>query len=210
MKLHPWQGPAYGEPNNLDLPSRLLLVGESHYGGGKPYHGFTAEVIKDCCIEQGNLRFFTNTAKVMLGPDWLQHTREHRASFYNSVAFYNFVQDVLGKIQERPTNEMWEFGRKAFIECLDCVQPSHIVVFGFSVWNELPNERFSQRSHLEAELCRHLPERYRNNQRHKNDGWIGQYEHSGGNALVMKAIHASRCSPAAWHCAARWFVHLNS
>lgn len=209
MKLLPWRGHSFGEPNNHDLPPRLLLVGESHYGGGIPYEGFTREVVKDCYIEHGNLRFFTNMVKVFLGPDWPQYTREHRASFYNTVAFYNFIQHVLGEVHEHPTSEMWEFGRKAFLHCLDCVQPSHIVVFGFRVWDELPDDRFTRHPQLEANISLHLPDQYKDNQGHERRGWIGQYQHSGGNGLVMKIIHASRCSPAAWHPAARWFVHLN-
>lgn len=170
MKLRPWRGPGFGEPNNHGLPQRPLLVGESHYGGGKHYDGFTTEVVKDCYIEHGNMRFFTNMAKVILGPDWPQYTLEHRASFYNTVAFYNFIQHDLREIQERPTKGMWEFGRKAFLQCLDFVQPSQIVVFGFGAWNELPNERFSQCPQLEASISRHLPERYRESQYHKNCG----------------------------------------
>ena len=209
MKLRPWRGPGLGGPNNHGLPPRLLLVGESHYGGGKPYKCFTTEVVNGCYIQRGNLRFFTNMAKVILGPDWPQHTPEDRAAFYNAVAFYNFIQHVFGEIRERPTNEMWKFGRKAFLQCLDVVRPSHIVVFGFSVWDQLPDERFSRCLHLEVKIAQHLPERYRDNPSHEYRGWIGQYEHLGGMALVMKIIHASRCSPAAWHPVARWFVHLN-
>lgn len=209
MRLLPWQGPGFGAPNSYDLPPRLLLVGHSHYGGGNTYKGFTREVVKDCYIEHGNLPFFTKMAKVVLGSDWPQCTREHRASFYNTVAFYNFIQHVLGEKGERPTNEMWKYGRRAFLQCLDQVQPSHIVVFGFGVWDELPNERFTQHPQLAAEISRHLPERYRENRSHENRGWIGQYHHSRGIALTMKIIHASRCSPAAWHSVARWFAHLN-
>ena len=210
MKLCPWIGPEFKQANDHGLPRRLLLLGESHYGGGKPYDGFTTEVVKDCYIEQGNLRFYTNMAKVILGPDWPQHTPEHRASFYNSVAFYNFIQHVFGEIRARPTNEMWEYGRAAFIQCLNCVKPSHIVVFSFGVWDELPNECFSKCPQLEDSLSHHLPARYRNSGGHKRRGWIGQYQHTEGTALVLKVIHASRCSPTEWHPVASWFVNLNN
>lgn len=209
MELLPWRGPGFGEPNQHGLPSRLLLVGESHYGEGNPYDDFTSAVVKDYYIERGNLRFFTIMAKVILGPDWPTDTREDRASFYNTVAFYNYIQVVSGEIRERPTDEMWESGRKAFLQCLDYVQPSHILVFGFGVWDELPNEHFSPCSQLEASISRFLPERYKENRNHKNRGWIGQYQHAGGRALVMKVMHASRCSPTAWHSVARWFVNLS-
>ena len=209
MQLLPWRGSGFGEPNDHGLPPRLLLVGESHYGGGDPHDCFTTEVVKDYYIDRGNLPFFSKLAKVILGPDWSQYTRENRASFYNSVAFYNFIQHVLGEIQDRPTSEMWEFGRKAFLQCLDFLQPSHIVVFGFGVWDELPHERFSPDSQLEANIAHHLPERYRDSQSHEYRGWVGRYQHSGREALAMKVIHASRCSPAAWHSVAQWFVHLS-
>ena len=146
----------------------------------------------------------------ILGHD-RQATPENRASFYNAVAFYNFIQHMLEGPKQSPTPGMWECGEKIFPSCLDFVKPSHIVVFGFEVWDNLPNERFSSRPELDREILSHLPIQYRDCERHKCRGWIGRYEHSGGTSLVMKVRHPSRgFSPTAWHPVLHWFLQLEA
>lgn len=206
MKFGPWISPGFGEANEHGLPRRLLLVGESHYGGRGTPDDLTKQVVSEY-IDGRNLRFFTGMLKAILGHD-IDCTPKNRASFYNTIAFYNFVQHMPID-RERPSPSAWECGRIVFPSCLDFVKPSHVVVFGFEVWDNLPTEGFSSDDKLERDCVPHLPHPYRNDESHQNRGWIGHYEHVGGACFVVKAKHASiGFSPAEWHPWLRWFLQL--
>lgn len=206
MKFLPWIGSDFGNSNNHDIPPRLLVVGESFYGWNDLDDRIAMFVVEKYIAEEWNVRFLTNVQNAILGgTGWI--AGEDRTSFSNAVAFYNFVQDMLPDSKTRPTHEMFEYGTKSFLSCLDCVQPTHIVVFGFTIWDYLPNENFSSCSQLEQDILKHLPNKYRHNEGHQHRGWIGQYEYSGGTALVMKCRHASAFfSAKQWHPAIRWFL----
>ncbi|MYJ51687.1 MAG: hypothetical protein F4093_03290 [Gammaproteobacteria bacterium] len=208
MKFLPWIGPDFGNSNDQGIPPRLLVVGESHYGEWDD-DGLTAIAVENHITEEWNVKFMTSIQNAILG-GMGEIAGEDRTDFYNAIAFYNFIQDMVPNPNTRPIDEMFECGTKSFLSCLDSVQPTHIVVFGFTVWDYLPEEGFSSCSKLEQDILKHLPSKYRHNEGHFDRGWIGQYEYSGGTALVMKCRHASRgFSPKQWHPAIRWFLQIN-
>lgn len=207
MNFYPWKGRNFGRPNDLNLPNRLLLVGESHYGASADDQNITTKVVEAYVLE-GGLRFFTGALKAIMGTD-AQATQDERASFYNAVAFYNFIQHMLESREDRPTQDNWQYATGAFPSCLDLVKPSHILVFGFGIWDYLPGERFSPSLQLERDVLTHLPSRYRNDDSHRDRGWIGRYGYAGGASLVMKIQHSSIAfSPVEWHPVLQWFLKL--
>ena len=57
MNFEPWQGGRYGSSNNLGLPKRLLVLGESHYGEKEnAYPGLTKEVLEEVFAEAVDVR----------------------------------------------------------------------------------------------------------------------------------------------------------
>lgn len=208
MNFFPWKGRGFGQSNDHNLPHRILLLGESHYGVREPYDGITCEVVREY-IERGGSRFFTGMCRALLGPD-TQCTPDIRASFYSALAFCNFIQAMLKDRTCRPSEEMWKCASEIFPSFLVRLKPSHIVVFGFELWDNLPNERFCSCPQLERAVLVHLPEQYQQDEWHQLRGWIGRYSHSGGTSLVMKVKHASApgFSPGQWHPVLKWFLRL--
>ena len=206
MNFHPWTGDRFGKHNGMGLPSRVLLVGESHYDS-KELPDITSQVVDEVLDGEYKLRFLTTLFKAICGPD----TSATIAEFYNAVAFYNFVQYMLEGPGKRPTKEMWQHGAEVFPSCLDLLKPSHAVTCGFVLWDGLPDERFSEPSQLKQDILPHLPEQYQRVEKHRKRGWIGQYAYEDGTScLIMKIEHPSsrRFSPIAWHPVLRWFLQL--
>ena len=211
MNFFPWKGAGFGKPNNHNLPKRLLLVGESHYSEEPdPPDDLTTQVV-DVYIDRGRggHRFYNGMLRAILGLD-ARPSRDERDSFYNAVAFYNFVQHPLEGPRARPNAEQWKYGRAVFPSCLDRLKPSHVVVFGFGLWCNMGYERLTLDSGLEQDLLRYFPERDQEKVRKHPDEWIGRYSHSGGTSLVMWVRHASAPGFNAehWHPVLQWFLQL--
>ena len=209
MKLPPWVGAGFGKPNNHNLPKRLLLVGESCWSEeSNPPNGLITKVVNDY-IDRGGHRFLNGMLRAILGLD-AKPSHNERRSFYNSVAFYNFIRDVLERPRVPPTKEQWECGCKVFPSCLDLLKPSHVVVFGFRLWNNMDHEGFSRDFQLEQDLLCYFPEKYQRKVREHPGEWIGRYSHSGGESLVMWVRHASAPGFNAehWHPVLQWFLQL--
>jgi hypothetical protein len=88
-------------------------------------------------------RFFTTIQKLVEDVPrgrWVRN--DQREAFWNSVAFYNFVQSFVGAQPRcRPTSEMWDAAAKPFLEVLGKLQPQILIVLGSELRSHLP--RFS-------------------------------------------------------------------
>ncbi len=138
-EFQPWKGESYGTPNDLGLPASLLILGESHYGDPKDWgRGITIRVVREYC-EGAGYAFFTKILHTVLGPDAPADTSEQRCRFYESTAFCNYVQRSVGPTSDcRPIPEMWEEAAAPFSVTLECLRPTHIVVCGMDLWDNMP------------------------------------------------------------------------
>ena len=117
--------------------AKTLVLGLSHYGDeGDNHKNFTREVVEEHAYKSGN-SFFTKITKVLLlSKD--EPTDEERIAVWGSVAFYNYVQDLVGtESRISPTKEMWEKSINPFIEVIGDLKPQLIIVLGSQLWNEL-------------------------------------------------------------------------
>jgi hypothetical protein len=131
--FEPWVGPQYRSAG-LDR-CRLLILGESHYGSEKwdPPGEFTRAVIKRWAIDGPTGRFFTVTCRLVRGGEI--PSVEQRTSFWNSVAFFNYVQDWVGEQpRDRPKPEQWAKSAEPFRRVLRELQPHAILVLGQDLW----------------------------------------------------------------------------
>ena len=138
MKFKPWIGKRYENRELFGL--RILLLGESHYGEpGEENENFTIDVVK-YWGQKERLRFFTITAKFLLGKgtgEWLSDNE--RSDFWEKVAFYNYIQELVGNNSRiRPTSEMWENAKASFLLLCDVLKPELIVVLGKELCSNLP------------------------------------------------------------------------
>ena len=207
MNFFPWIGDRFGEPNDLGLPARVVLVGESHYGAKDSPH-LTEWVVQEV-LDGARYRFFTNVFRAVRGPEATQ-APETLSSFFHAVAFFNFVQALLALRDVVPTDEQWREGAEVFPKYLDELKPSHVIACGFRLWDNLPNMGFSRCSpEIEQDLLSTVPDRHRGDQSHERRGWIGRYVHAGGSCHIVKIRHPSQgFSPTEWHPVLQWLLQL--
>ena len=92
----------------------------------------TREVI-DEYINGASYRFFTKVARLLTADP-----RVGRSVFWDTVSFYNYIPEIVGGGPRiRPSDDMWERGRKPFEEVIDVLAPKHIVVVGKTLWDNM-------------------------------------------------------------------------
>ncbi|MDQ1087007.1 hypothetical protein [Siphonobacter sp. SORGH_AS_1065] len=123
----PWVGDKYFESK-----PRILILGESHYGQPEDYsNDFTQWVVNEYAVKPANrLRFFTTIANTITGHSgWMED--EKRSEFWHSVAFYNYIQELVGTgARIRPSDEMWVQAQALFFETLTTLKPEIVIVLG--------------------------------------------------------------------------------
>jgi hypothetical protein len=127
----PWKGDIYESSS-----PRLLLLGESHYGDAAEHGNATIQLTQDYISGEMNHRFWTDTMNAVRGKP---SSVEDRTTFWQSVAFYNFVQKSAGASAGiAPTKEMFDASVEAFFTMLDELKPRAILVLSTRLWNNLP------------------------------------------------------------------------
>ena len=202
-KFHPWKGEGYGKVNEFGLPAKLLILGESHYD---KLHNLTNDpdptrTVVHAYLEQGGQPFFTKIVHTVLRPD----TSEKKAGFFKSIAFYNYVQRIVGDTRDaRPTAEMWNEAAAPFLATLECLRPTHILVCGMELWDNMPDsEGFWMPRSKPPIHCLELPEGSRS-----LEDLLGCYRHTQGQSAVLAIRHpqAWGYQPHAWHPVVKQFL----
>ncbi len=183
----PWVGKNYQSGGMFS--KRVLILGEAHYEWREERHEkkipLEKSLTRDCIllqIEEEGFRvelkpFFTKIANTFLNPSDKLSIEEKR-EFWHSVVFHNFIQESAGFWSRvRPTDSMWENGCPAFHEVLSKYRPQFIAVFGYELWNHLPE--FDSVGPVVA----NVPE--------GGDGQTGFYAYPQGKALAFCLKHPS-------------------
>lgn len=121
-----------------DLKNKVLIVGESHYF--KPDEenslekhmdpSFTREIVQEMAFDREyfNVNLFSNFHKAMMGNDEFD-----TATFWNELAFYNFVQRPLdGGYNERPSSYDFDASWVTFFQLVNVLEPSKVLFLGNS------------------------------------------------------------------------------
>ena len=147
--------PFIGKNYHLQSP-KILVLGESHYSGEGDDLGkeFTDYVVRRYAKrETGERRpFFTIIAKIIDN----QLNNETAKDLWDNVAFYNYVQVLVGKgPRERPTDEMFNKSNEAFRQVITELKPDIVVVLGRRLSSHLDYYKDSFNSFLsETILCK--------------------------------------------------------
>jgi hypothetical protein len=143
-KLYPWVG-ANHESRGI-RGRKVLILGESSYNP-KPYpDGYeislhNRNLILDAIgYEQGTgywnkSHFFTRVARIF---GFEARNYEGRYRFWNSVAFYNFLQVVLTSPREVPQPHFWSEAVDPFLKTLEELRPDYVCSFSKRMWGHLP------------------------------------------------------------------------
>lgn len=135
VRFLPWVGEKY---QNGCLGLRTLIVCESHYGSRENERPLvTSEIIKALALGEKNplanrrLKRHPHFSKIMnsIINKRGYRSRLEREEFWNSVAYYNYIQEFISGTRVNPKNHHWELGKKAFIEVLETLQPQLVISY---------------------------------------------------------------------------------
>jgi hypothetical protein len=173
-KVHfqPWRGQSYDKGI---FGVKLLILGEAHYGGpSKDFSNFTNEVIQEVIDGENRQRFFERVRSVVVGPDSTEWNRER---FWNAVAYYNYVQELIPAARVRPTNDAFTNGDQPFKDVLNSLTPDCVLVLGKTLWQSLPG----------GEECKELPVSKKVRE-HSIAGEMCVYALPGGHRLLAGMV----------------------
>ncbi len=137
LTFEPWVGTGFTDTSRWGC--RLLLMGESHYDEGFGQGSqLTSYVVRRHINRDGKqYAFWTNIARTFEGRAYGPPATRKR--FWDSVAFFNFIQGFVGDgPRQRPSEALWQDSRSGFWHVIEMLRPHCIVCFGFDLWDKLP------------------------------------------------------------------------
>ena len=120
VRLSPWIGEIYSTTGYAG--KRILALGESHYceKASDATEDITQKVIADLFDPQSGHEAYKNTytkfAEALLGRNCLSF--EYKERFWNSIAFYNYVQVPMTGARLAPSQKDFRDSEAAFFEVL--------------------------------------------------------------------------------------------
>jgi hypothetical protein len=133
VHFQPWIGTNYRKRS-----PRLLVLGMSHYDWEERE---CAEYSVTNCVIQGRIsgevrqRFYTNIVATCIGR---LPNDEDREQFWQSVAFYNYIQEFVGNSPRRIHDPvLWERAEPAFFAVLRRLRPELVLVIGQMNWDNI-------------------------------------------------------------------------
>ena len=134
----PWIGERFSASNG----TRLLILGESHYGDAK---GETPDLTRNCVSQHAsrtwNHRFFTMLTQLVTGED---HFLVDRQAFLAKVSFYNYVQrSVADSWGVAPSDDDFARNESALRAVIERLNPTHVLVCSWRLWDNLPSTLFA-------------------------------------------------------------------
>lgn len=130
---HAWVGPDWP----LRSP-RLLLLGDSHYltDPGDDSAELTRDIIGDVRDGRRKISFYSKAEALCRA--CLMTVSTDAASFWNQVAFVNYIPVTVGTVSSAvPTREMWQAGAPRFIRLLEELRPTHVLSLGQRQWDHI-------------------------------------------------------------------------
>lgn len=142
----PWIGERYWDKSAWG--GRVLILGESHYGADDSNRLLTREVIE----RQWNGESYSYFTKLAQAFEGRPHWQIDKRSFWSSVAFYNYVQEIVSdSARVAPTKEMWNEACTVLPEVIGRLRPDYIVATGSRLWDHLPDWPYVKNHKLKFE-----------------------------------------------------------
>lgn len=133
VRFLPWIGCHYH--HHPRWPGRILILGEAHYADDDENRDLTRDVIRRQWQGE-SYAYFTRILGVLSSSDG----KIDRECFWNTVAFYNYVQRIVsGKARVAPSSRQWSEAHAVLPEVLDALKPDYVLVTGKRLWENLPD-----------------------------------------------------------------------
>lgn len=135
LARYPWVGSKFA---NSDF--RPLIIGESHYAtDGKNFsqealeefkdkdstRGVVNCVIKDKCKGEASWNMYEGLLKT-----FMDVSPENVKEFWPKVAFYNFIQRVMERTDEKPTDDDKRKGWRSLAGVIKVLKPTSVLIIG--------------------------------------------------------------------------------
>jgi hypothetical protein len=134
IRHHPWVGDLF----HANIAPRLMILGESHHGENREATDMTAGVVEEWLsgISNPAYRFFTHLAVAISGEEPFGLSRRE---VFRRIMFYNYVLAVMPGSRAAPTGANFAESEAAFREVVEEHRPTHIVVCGKRLWDNMPS-----------------------------------------------------------------------
>lgn len=137
LKWLPWIGKSF-----FKTPTKLLIVGESHYTGQGQESINELEDIRftrDCVFEQGyenlyHVRLYQNIHRMLMG-----NKSFDTKNLWRNLSYHNFIQIPLSNISIRPSYQDFFKSAPVFWEILKVLKPKYCLMCGLSSEGALIN-----------------------------------------------------------------------
>ena len=141
-KVHylPWIGKDY--PAGGIFSQKILVLGESHYTDEEKGSDFTRNVVSDYLNPEKRDSWMPTFLKFERSLVGHVADQKERAAIWNSVAFYNYLQETVSGPREKGRREMYEQSKAPFFQVLNELRPDMMIVWGYRLWNNLPGEKW--------------------------------------------------------------------
>jgi hypothetical protein len=120
---------------------KILILGESHYvkSLSENIRSLTNKVIRRYMDKnqkfEGWMNTFTKFEKSFHGYNISQ---KEEKSFWDHVAFYNYIQEPMKADRMRPNKEQFNKAIEPFFELISALKPDIIIVWGRRLYKKLP------------------------------------------------------------------------
>lgn len=133
IRFQPWVGEQYGRSSRWGLS--LLVLGDSHYHEYKHLGQaeYTNYIVREY-IDGKTRPFFTNFAASL---DPTLRGVSTRNEIWQSLAFYNYVQDFMEGPDLKPSRAQFASSWQPFLAVVRDLRPDLIVVCGYRLWDAI-------------------------------------------------------------------------
>ena len=156
----PWVGPDYSSGGIFG--KKIMALGDSHYCGtpcGKcginpnpKCNIMTSNVIgwylDPECEREGWMNTYLKFERSLVGH---ATTHEESHAIWNSIVFYNFLQEALNGPRKAGTSEQHISSIEPFFSVLNAYKPDLLIVWGKRLWSHLPYENWIEGSEMQID-----------------------------------------------------------
>jgi hypothetical protein len=159
IRVAPWVGDQYGQATGVFRQRTLILGGSQYSPGYESFHtdeglaewrSFTNDVVYYYLDPKISGRWKGTYTRFINSVFGSQTDEEQRRGFFDSVIFYNYLQEIAGASASDAGNFDYHAPCHfdAFREIIETYRPEVVIAWGSKVWDALPNDW----GHGEAEI----------------------------------------------------------
>ena len=144
VKFYPWVGLNYKTGGIFD--KKIMALGASHYCEDKidanpclTTRVVVRHLLRD--VVEPWMNTYTNFERSLVNETT---DAQMRCKIWNSLLFYNYVQEPMDNRMAKPSRSQYIHSASAFLEVLNKYHPDCCLVWGKTLWYNLPKENWEE------------------------------------------------------------------